>query len=119
MVLGTDSVTTSTATSESAPARSESVQGTESESVHARFEAAQAPTPTSVHRPSARAGERWAYQWVDNRLKVLSVFVPAGFLVALELVRYSAIRATIWRSSRSMSRASCPPSAWATATAWW
>src|ERR1019366_6316014 len=89
MVLGTDSVTTSTATSESAPARSESVQGTESESVHARFEAAQAPTPTSVHRPSARAGERWAYQWVDNRLKVLSVFVPAGFLVALELVRYS------------------------------
>src|ERR1035437_3918292 len=89
MVLGTDSVTTSTATSESAPARSESVHGTESESVHARFEAAQAPTPTSVHRPSARAGERWAYQWVDNRLKVLSVFLPAGFLVALELVRYS------------------------------
>jgi nitrate/nitrite-specific signal transduction histidine kinase len=89
MVLGTDSVTSSTAPSESAPARSESAQGTESESVHARFEAAQAPTPTSVHRPSARAGERWAYQWVDNRLKVLSVFLPAGFLVALELVRYS------------------------------
>jgi signal transduction histidine kinase len=89
MVLGTDSATSSQTTSESARSRTESVPGTAPESVHARFEAAQAPTPTSVHKPSARAGERWAYQWVDNRLKVLSVFLPAGFLVALELVRYS------------------------------
>jgi two-component system nitrate/nitrite sensor histidine kinase NarX len=55
--------------------------------VHARFEAAEAPTPTTVHKPSTRAGERWAYEWVDRRLKVMSVLLPVGFILALELVR--------------------------------
>jgi signal transduction histidine kinase len=73
-VLGTDSTTSSPPTSES---------------VHARFEAAQAPMPTSAHQPSTRAGERWAYNWVDRRLKVMSVLLPVGFILALEFVHYT------------------------------
>ena len=81
-MLGTDSTTSS-------PPTSESAQATESESVHARFEAAQSPTPTSVHKPSTRASERWAYNWVDRRLKVMSVLLPVGFILALEFVHYT------------------------------
>jgi signal transduction histidine kinase len=88
MVLGTDSTTSPQTTSESAHAGSESVQATESEYMHARFEAAQAPTPTSGHKPSTRAGERWAYKWVDRRLKVLSVLLPVCFILALEFVHF-------------------------------
>ena len=81
-MLGTDSTISS-------PPTSESVQATEPESVHARFEAAQSPTPTSVHKPSTRAGERWAYNWVDRRLKVMSVLLPVGFILVLEFVHYT------------------------------
>jgi two-component system nitrate/nitrite sensor histidine kinase NarX len=89
MVLGTDSVTSSTSTSESAHARSDSVPSTGSESAHARFEAAPGATPTTAHKPSTRAGERWAYGWVDRRLKVMSVLLPVGFILALEFVHYT------------------------------
>jgi signal transduction histidine kinase len=84
-VTGDGSVTATT-TSESAHARSESVQATGSESVHPA-------TSESTHRPSTRAGERWAYEWVDNRLKVLSVLLPVAFIVGLDLVRFSLGRA--------------------------
>jgi len=59
-----------------------------SESAHARFEPAKAATPTSAHQPSARAAERWAYKWVDRRLKVMSVLLPVCFILALEFVHY-------------------------------
>jgi signal transduction histidine kinase len=78
-VLGTDHVTSATP-SESAHARSESVQATGSESLHAA-------TSDHVHELSASPVERWAYQWVDNRLKVMSVLLPVGFIIALEFVR--------------------------------
>ena len=81
MMLGTDSVTSSTNTSESAHARSESVHATGPGSVPAA-------TSRSAHKPSTRAGERWAYKWVDRRLKVMSVLLPVGFILALELVHY-------------------------------
>jgi len=81
MVLGTDSVPSTTTTSESAHARSESA--------HARFEAAPGATPTPAHKPSTRAGERWAYSWVERRLKVMSVLLPVAFILALEFVHYT------------------------------
>jgi len=94
-VLRKDSVTSTTTSestaesaSESAHATSRSAQDTGSESVHARFEGAEAPTPTTVHKQSTRAGERWAYEWVDRRLKVMSVLLPVCFILALELARF-------------------------------
>ena len=91
-MLGNDSVISTTTSEspseslsvspvESAHARSESVQATRSESVHGA-------TSESVNAASSGTVERWAYQWVDNRLKVLSIFLPVGFIVALEYVRY-------------------------------
>jgi len=62
---------------------------TTSESAHAKFESAQAATPDAAHRPSTREAERWAYEWVDRRLKVISVLMPVAFIVALEFVRYT------------------------------
>ena len=47
-----------------------------------------ATTSESVHRPSTRTVERWAYEWVDRRLKVMSVLLPVIFMVALEFVRF-------------------------------
>jgi two-component system nitrate/nitrite sensor histidine kinase NarX len=55
------------------------VQATGSESIHAASPESASPSAT---------GERWAYQWVDSRLKVLSIFLPVGFIVALEFIRY-------------------------------
>ena len=98
MVLGTHSVTSPSAseseslqaTPESAHARSDHVQATGSDSVH---EATSAP-PRS---PPARTVERWAYEWVDNRLKVMSVLLPVAFIVALELVRpFVAVGDSSW-----------------------
>jgi len=90
MVLGTDRVTSTTSTSESAHARSESVHATGSESVHATgSEFVHATTSRSAHKPSTRAGERWAYNWVDRRLKVMSVLLPVAFLLLLEFVHYT------------------------------
>jgi hypothetical protein len=66
-VFGKDSVTSATT----------------SESAHAKFESAQAATSKSEHRQSTRAAERWAYEWVDRRLKVLSVLLPVSFILAL------------------------------------
>ncbi len=45
------------------------------------------PAPAAP-RPTPPAGERVAYEWVDNRLKVMSVLLPIVFIVVLELVRY-------------------------------
>jgi two-component system nitrate/nitrite sensor histidine kinase NarX len=101
LVLGTDSVNRGTAP-ESADATTASVSATPfasapdtpPESVHARFEAAPAPTATSAstatsaHKPWTRASERWAYKWVDTRLKIMSVLLPVGFIFALEFVHY-------------------------------
>jgi len=64
------------------------VHDTGSEYAHARFEAAPATTPTSAHQPSTRGGERWAYRWVDRRLKVLSVLLPVCFILGLEFVHF-------------------------------
>ena len=47
------------------------------------------PPPTSARPPSPRAGERWAYDWVDRRLKVLSVLLPVSFILVLEFVHYT------------------------------
>jgi signal transduction histidine kinase len=91
-VLGKDRVT-STTTSESP---SESLTASPAESAHARSESVMATGSESVQGASSDSVytappgkvERWAYQWVDNRLKVLSVFLPVGFIVALEYIRY-------------------------------
>jgi signal transduction histidine kinase len=72
-VFGKDSVTSATT----------------SESAHAKFESAPAATPNAAHKPSTRAAERWAYEWVDRRLKVISVLLPVVFILALEFVRYT------------------------------
>jgi signal transduction histidine kinase len=72
-VFGKDSVTSATT----------------SESAHAKFESARAATPNAAHKPSTRAAERWAYEWVDRRLKVISVLLPVVFILALEFVRYT------------------------------
>jgi len=79
-VLDTDRVNSS-ATSESAHARSGSVQATGSESVYTA-------SSEHTHSPPPRAVERWAYEWVDNRLKVMSVLLPVGFIIALEFARF-------------------------------
>jgi signal transduction histidine kinase len=47
-------------------------------------------TSEPAQKASKRAVERWAYQWVDNRLKVMSVLLPVVFIVGLELIRASA-----------------------------
>jgi signal transduction histidine kinase len=57
--------------------------------VHARFEQAHAATPTPADRPSTHATERWAYKWVDRRLKVMSVLLPVGFILALEFIHFT------------------------------
>jgi two-component system nitrate/nitrite sensor histidine kinase NarX len=57
------------------------VQATGSESVHTA-------SSEHAHGPPARAVDRWAYEWVDNRLKVMSVLLPVGFILALELARF-------------------------------
>ena len=59
------------------------------ESAHERFEPVQAATPSSAHQTSTRAADRWAYRWVDRRLKVMSVLLPVGFILALEFVHYT------------------------------
>ena len=70
-------------------ATSTSTSTSTSDSAHARSEPAPAATPTSAHQPSTRAAERWAYKWVDRRLKVMSVLLPVGFILALEFVHYT------------------------------
>jgi two-component system nitrate/nitrite sensor histidine kinase NarX len=42
----------------------------------------------TTRQQSTRAAERWAYEFVDRRLKVMSVLLPVVFIVALELVRF-------------------------------
>ncbi|HEY5247344.1 MAG TPA: GAF domain-containing sensor histidine kinase [Dermatophilaceae bacterium] len=96
MVLGTDHVT-SASTSESDLAGPDSMDATVSESAHARSELVQAtpsepaPVATSgpVQKPANSSAERWAYKWVDRRLKVLSVLLPVTFILALELIHYA------------------------------
>ena len=68
-MLGTDSLTSAT------PA--ESAQAPSSKP-------AQTTTSESAHQPSSRTSDRWAYAWVDRRLKVLSVLLPIAFVLALE-----------------------------------
>jgi signal transduction histidine kinase len=46
-----------------------------------------AATSKTAQQPSTRAVERWAYEWVDRRLKIMSVLAPVIFIVALEFVR--------------------------------
>ena len=45
-------------------------------------------TPDSAGQQSTRPVEPRAYTWFDRRLKVMSVLLPVGFIVALELVHY-------------------------------
>ena len=46
-------------------------------------------TPRSAHNTaSTHAPARWAYGWVDRRLKVMSVLLPVSFILALEIVHY-------------------------------
>jgi two-component system nitrate/nitrite sensor histidine kinase NarX len=48
-----------------------------------------APASAPADQPFGHSVDRWAYQWVDNRLKALSVLLPVGFIVALEGVRFA------------------------------
>ena len=78
-MLGTDgsiSTTPSEATSE--PSRSQ-------QKAH---QSARDATPRSARKTSTRASERWAYGWVDRRLKVMSVLLPVAFILGLELLHY-------------------------------
>ncbi len=59
------------------------------DSVTSASAAESARQPSTAHQPSTRAAERWAYKWVDRRLKVLSVLLPVGFILALEFVHYT------------------------------
>lgn len=85
-MLDTDRVT---ATSSDSP------QATPRESARARLgpapaiAAALTATPTSAQAPSTRAAERWAYKWVDRRLKVMSVLLPVCFILGLEFIHYA------------------------------
>lgn len=45
------------------------------------------PTGSATKRTSGTV-EGWAYQWVDRRLKVLSVLLPVAFILGLEVVHY-------------------------------
>jgi len=81
MISATPPETQQAATSESAHAMAGTGQVTPSES-------AQDAIPKPRHVKSARSDERWAYQWVDRRLTVLSVLLPVGFILALEFVHY-------------------------------
>jgi len=53
-----------------------------------------AATPETEHQPPNRAVKRWASSdWVDPlRLKVISVVLPVGFFVTMELVRFTIER---------------------------
>ena len=72
-------------------------QATPRDSAHARFESAPAiparptiaATPASAPAPSRRATDRWAYKWVDRRLKVMSVLLPVCFILGLEFIHYT------------------------------
>jgi signal transduction histidine kinase len=48
-------------------------------------------TSESARQQSTRSVERWAYEWFDRRLKVMSILLPIVFIVALELVRSTPI----------------------------
>jgi signal transduction histidine kinase len=89
MSLGTHDLTSTNeaesaqATPESAHARSEYVRATGAESVHAA-------TSSSASEPSLpQVSGRWAYEWVDRRLKVMSVLLPVAFILVLEFIHYS------------------------------
>jgi signal transduction histidine kinase len=79
-VLGTDgSIATTPSESTNQP----------SESAKASPELPPDATPRSAHhRTSTHVPARWAYGWVDRRLKVMSVLLPVTFILALELLRY-------------------------------
>jgi len=68
---------------------SESGPDSTSQSEYQPPESAQPTSPDPTQRPSTRAGERWAYEWVDRRLKVLSVLLPVVFILTLEVVHYA------------------------------
>lgn len=67
------------------------------ESAHERFESAlagssdsgQGTSPQPTQQPSIRPQAGWADEVVGNRLRVLSVLLPVGFIVALEFVRFT------------------------------
>ena len=49
---------------------------------------ARAAKPRSARKTSDGTSERWAYGWVDRRLKVMSVLLPVAFILGLELLHY-------------------------------
>ena len=60
-----------------------------------------AMTLDSARRQSTSTVERWAYEWVDRRLKVMSVLLPVAFILALELVRFTVDgRGELWDGYR-------------------
>jgi two-component system nitrate/nitrite sensor histidine kinase NarX len=78
------------------------ISATPSEPTHKLADSAHQPSNSaqqlseSQHRPSdfahqhsTRAAERWTYEWVDSRLKVMSVLLPVVFIIALEVVRFT------------------------------
>src|SRR5450759_4996350 len=64
------------------------ISPTPTERAHLPSKSAHDGKRRSAHKPSTRTGERWAYGWVDRRLKVMSVLLPVCFILALELVHY-------------------------------
>ena len=64
------------------------ISPTPTERAHLPSESAHDGKRKSAHKPSTRTGERWAYGWVDRRLKVMSVLLPVCFILALELIHF-------------------------------
>jgi signal transduction histidine kinase len=79
-VLGTDGKN-SMAPSESTDQPPESAQSS--------LELTPDATPRSAQsRTSTDAPARWAYGWVDRRLKIMSVLLPVAFILGLEVLHY-------------------------------
>jgi len=64
------------------------ISTTLSESTNQPSESEQVAAAKDAHKASSRAAERWAYGWVDRRLKVMSVLLPVTFILALEVLHY-------------------------------
>lgn len=63
------------------------ISATPSEPPRAPSESAPQPSQPTPPQPTITV-DRWTYEWVDRRLKVISVLLPVAFLIGLEVVRY-------------------------------
>jgi len=94
-VLSTDSLISATPPGAEHPSTGSAGTGPEPAPAHSSPSATLATSATSAASasatdPSTATGQRWAYRWVDRRLKVISVLLPVGFILVLEYVHYAA-----------------------------